>query len=287
MGRVTSTQRIIFIDVDGTLLEHGAHVEPSSVEAIATARSNGHLVLLCTGRARGDLHPDVAAIDVDGAITNGGVTAEMGGVRVVSRPMPPASIERVVGVLRERDIEYFLQTDDDVYATAGMRELIEKYARAAAERDRSGPEDALVGSAHRSYPDVSDAPIDEIGKAVFIGMATDDLEVVTRELGESFHVVPGSIPMPGGSNGEICVRGTDKGSAITLVLDHLGIDPADAIGIGDSWNDIEMFQVCGTAVAMENAHDELKELADRVTTSVGDDGVWNAFRDLGLLDPVG
>ncbi|GAA1858944.1 Cof-type HAD-IIB family hydrolase [Microbacterium koreense] len=284
---MTSTQRIVFIDVDGTILEHGAHVEQSSVTAIDTARRNGHLVFLCTGRSRGDLHPDVAAIDVDGAITNGGVTAEMGRSTIVSRPMPPASVERIVGVFRERGIEYFLQTDDAVYATEGMRDLIRQYARASAAREESGPEDALAGPAHRNYPDVADAPADRIGKAVFVGLATDDLEVVTRELGESFHVVPGSIPMPGGSNGEICVRGTDKGSAITRVLDHLGLDPTDAIGIGDSWNDVEMFQVCGTAVAMGNAHAELKDLADRVTTDVGDDGVWNAFRDLGLLDPVG
>lgn len=73
-----------------------------------------------------------------------------------------------------------------------------------------------------------------------------------------------------------------KGAAILAILGHLGIDPADAIGVGDNWNDVEMFEVCGVSVAMGNAHDELKELADLVTTDVLDDGVANALRRLGL-----
>jgi hydroxymethylpyrimidine pyrophosphatase-like HAD family hydrolase len=44
-----------------------------------------------------------------------------------------------------------------------------------------------------------------------------------------------------------------------------------------------MFEVCGTSIAMGNAEPALKDLADTVTTSVADDGVWNAFRGLGLV----
>jgi phosphoserine phosphatase len=65
-------------------------------------------------------------------------------------------------------------------------------------------------------------------------------------------VIPGSIPLPGGSNGEICQLGVNKGAAILEVL-ALGRDAADAVGIGDSWNDVEMFEVVGTAVAMGGA----------------------------------
>ncbi|WP_447590768.1 HAD family hydrolase [Microbacterium lacticum] len=66
-----------------------------------------------------------------------------------------------------------------------------------------------------------------------------------------------------------------KGAAIGAILERLDIDPADAIGVGDNWND--MFEVCGTAIAMGNAVDGVKALADQVTTSIDDDGIWNAF----------
>ena len=79
------------------------------------------------------------------------------------------------------------------------------------------------------------------------------------------------------------MRGTTKGSAIESVLEHLDVDRSVAIGIGDSWNDVEMFEVCGVGIAMGNAVPELKALADETTTSVRDDGVWNAFLRHGLV----
>lgn len=279
-------RRIVFLDVDGTILEHGETVAPSTVEAIRAARSAGHLVYLCTGRAAGDIHPRVAEIGVDGAITNGGVTATAGDEIVVSRLMPEASVDRLVSALEARGTHYFLQADDEVFASDGMAALVRDFVRRLQERDAAAgvvrAEDSLAGLATRTYRDVSAAPRDAIAKAVFVSFDADRLETLRADLGEEFHVVPGSMPLPGGSNGEICLMGTNKGSAIELVLAHLGIDAADAIGVGDSWNDVEMFEVCGTSVAMGNAVPELKRLADRVTTSVAADGVWNAFRDLGL-----
>ncbi len=132
------------------------------------------------------------------------------------------------------------------------------------------------------FRDLADADLDNIAKAVFVGRETDLVARAKAQLGDRFHVVPGSMPLPGGSNGEIGMAGTTKGSAISAVLDHLGLDAADAIGIGDSWNDVEMFQVCGVGIAMGNADDDLKAIADEVTTSVRDHGVATAFRRHGL-----
>jgi Cof subfamily protein (haloacid dehalogenase superfamily) len=282
------TSRIVFIDVDGTILEHGSRVAATTVEAIRLARAAGHRVFLCTGRAQGDIDPAVLEIGVDGAITNGGVTAVIGDELVVSRLLAPASVDRLVGAMRELGIHYFLQTDDEVFASTGMTELVRDHVRALqAADDAHGitrPEDSLAGLANRSFRDAAEAPIGSVAKAVFVSLETDGLARLESAIGDEFHIVPGSIPLPGGSNGEICLLGTNKGSAIELVLAHLGEDAQDVIGIGDSWNDVEMFEVCGTSVAMGNAEPELKQLADIVTTSIADDGVWNAFVRLGLIE---
>ena len=97
------------------------------------------------------------------------------------------------------------------------------------------------------------------------------------ELGEDFAVIGGTIPLAFAASGEVAPRGVHKGAAIGAILERLDIDPADAIGVGDNWNDAEMFEVCGTAIAMGNAVDGVKALADQVTTSIDDDGIWNAF----------
>ncbi len=279
-------RRIVFLDVDGTILEHGSHVSPSTGPAVRAARAAGHLVYLSTGRSASDIHPRVAEMGFDGAITNSGALVTSGDEVVVDRPLSPAAADRMLTALRSRGIRYFLQSRDGVYASDDMAELMRDYGAALDARVAAGqeirPEDSLVGLAQRTFPSVDEADLTRIDKAVFVSDHEEGIDELREDLGDEFLIVPGSMPLPGGSNGEISERDTTKGSAIELLLAHLGIDPADAVGIGDSWNDIEMFEVCGVAVAMGNAQPELKALADFVTTDVLDDGVANAFRRLGL-----
>lgn len=297
MSRVSSPDphpRIVFIDVDGTILEHGSVIAPSTISAIRAARAGGHLVYLCTGRADGDLHPSVRAIGFDGAITNGGAFATRDGELVVSHPMPRADLEQLIGYLDDHGIHYFLQSHEAVFASAGVFAMMTEFIRLRAERRREDLRhlglddsedllDAVLSDAAERYRPLAEADLDDIAKAVFISEDSDAVSRLQRDLGERFHVIPGSMPLPGGSNGEISPLGVNKGAAIGEVLALLGRDADDAIGVGDSWNDVEMFQVCGVSVAMAGADPELKALADRVTTGVLDDGVWNAFAELGLL----
>ena len=281
--------RIAFLDVDGTILEHGDAIAPSTVTAIRTARENGHLVYLCTGRAAGDIHPKVREIGYDGAITNGGAYAVRGDELLFADPMPREDTDRLISYFEAEDIDYFLQSDEAVYASPGVGAMVDEFFE---HRRRQHLEDARrLGLSEPvdpkpviSYRPLAEANLDQIAKTTFISKRSDSVDRAQADLGDRFHVIPGSIPLPGGSNGEIGLRGTTKGSAIVRVLDVLGLDAADAIGIGDSWNDAEMFDVVGSPVAMGNADPALKERAGgNVTTDVLDDGVWNAFVKLGLV----
>ncbi len=293
MTSPASPQRIVFIDVDGTILEHGSVIAPSTISSIRTARAGGHLVYLCTGRSQGDIHPDVTAIGFDGAITNGGAFATRGDDLVLARTMPRSDVERLVSYFEQGGIHYFLQAHEHIYASAGVLAMMAEFLRQRAQRriedlkhigadDTVDLLDAVLREASDRYLPIADADLDAIAKAVFVSEHSDSVDRAQRDLGERFHVIPGSMPLPGGSNGEISLRGTNKGAAIVEVLAMLGLDAADAVGIGDSWNDVEMFEVCGTSVAMAGADPQLKALADRVTTGVLDDGVRNALVSLGL-----
>ncbi|MFJ6653349.1 Cof-type HAD-IIB family hydrolase [Microbacterium sp. NPDC091313] len=288
---VSSTRRIAFLDVDGTILAHGSTIAPSTVAAVRAARANGHLVWLCTGRADGDIHADVRAIGFDGAISNGGAFAVDGdGHLRVQHPMPRADVEAVEAYFRAHDVEYFLQSHDAVFASDGIALMLEDFLR--RRRDEHAHERAALGLApdaeptRARYRPLAEVDRDQVAKAVFVSPSRDTVAHAADELGERFHVIPGSIPLPGGSNGEIGMAGVTKGSAILEVLALLGLEPADAIGIGDSWNDVEMFEVVGDAVAMGNAEPELKAIAGHVTSSVLEDGVADAFTALGLISPA-
>ncbi|MDI9891322.1 Cof-type HAD-IIB family hydrolase [Microbacterium sp. IEGM 1404] len=279
--------RIAFLDVDGTIAEHGSVIAPSTVDAVRRARANGHLVWLCTGRADGDIHPDVRAIGFDGAISNAGAYATRGDELVLQHPMRRDDVAAIEAYFQAHGIHYFLQSHEAVFASAGiepmMREFVrERLAKRAAEIAALGLDVVPTTPIPRALP-LAELDRDRVAKAVFVSPSPDTVAHAGAELGERFHVIPGSIPLPGGSNGEIGLAGVTKGSAILEVLALLDLDPADAIGIGDSWNDVEMFEVVGTPVAMGNAVPELQRLAGRVTTAVLEDGVHNAFAELGLI----
>ncbi|WP_405374015.1 MULTISPECIES: Cof-type HAD-IIB family hydrolase [unclassified Microbacterium] len=280
--------RIAFLDVDGTILEHGDTIAPSTVAAIRTARANGHLVYLCTGRAAGDIHPKVREIGYDGAITNGGAYAVRGDELLFDEPMPRADTDHLIEYFDREGIHYFLQSNEAVYASRGVGAMVDDFFRQRRDRQiedarRLGQTEIVDPKPIVSYRPLEEADLDRIAKTTFISERSDSVARAQDDLGERFHVIPGSIPLPGGSNGEIGLRGVTKGSAILRVLDVLDLDAADAVGIGDSWNDAEMFDVVGSPVAMGNADPALKERAGAVTTDVLDDGVWNAFVTLGLV----
>lgn len=72
---------------------------------------------------------------------------------------------------------------------------------------------------------------------------------------------------------EIMHKEGTKGHAVQFLANHFGLECSQVIAIGDSWNDREMLEVAGLGVAMENAVESLKEIADYITLSNNEDGV--------------
>lgn len=278
-----TSPRIAFLDIDGTILDHGKAIAASTVAAIQGARAAGHLVYLCTGRAAGAIPTEVSAIGFDGAVTNGGAYATSRSETVVAATMPRDAVQRLMAYFEDRGLLFFLQTDAAIHASPQVQSAFAAMMREweSAHGVPDEPQSAPQGVPRTR--DLAELDLDRVAKAVFLGEAVDTVSRAQDELGDRFHIVAGSMPLPGGSNGEIGMGGTTKGSAIEAVLDHLGLDRSVAIGVGDSWNDVEMFQVCGTGIAMGNAAPELQALADETTTSVREDGVWNAFVRHGLV----
>ncbi|MFP7737476.1 HAD family hydrolase [Priestia aryabhattai] len=73
---------------------------------------------------------------------------------------------------------------------------------------------------------------------------------------------------------------TSKGKAVLEVADQLNIDKSEIISFGDSYNDLEMISSTGLGVAMGNACDQLKEVANYITKSNKDDGVAYVLEEL-------
>ncbi|KAA9089529.1 HAD family hydrolase [Microbacterium radiodurans] len=285
MTESPARRRAVFLDVDGTLLQNGTHLPESAVAAVRRARQNGHLVLLSTGRGMAELRGPILDIGFDGAVTNGGAFAGIGDELVVSRLMSAAEIARLSAEFDARGIHWYFQSYDRLFASPGLPTLLadrlERDRVLHAERARAAGVDPdeleFFSIGMKTFDDEIHFSDAEVAKAVILGHDAGTVADLLADLAPDFAVVSGTIPLPDGSSGEIAPRGVNKGAAILEVLAHLGVDPADAIGIGDNWNDVEMFEVCGTAIAMGNASPEVQALADEVTTAIDDDGIRNAF----------
>jgi Cof subfamily protein (haloacid dehalogenase superfamily) len=82
---------------------------------------------------------------------------------------------------------------------------------------------------------------------------------------------------------DITAKGADKGEGILTMANYLDLDPQYTISFGDGGNDASMIKAAGIGVAMGNALESLKQVADYTTTSVDEDGVLNALRHFHLI----
>ena len=82
---------------------------------------------------------------------------------------------------------------------------------------------------------------------------------------------------------DITSREADKGKGLHAMAKFLGLDISETMAFGDGGNDITIIQESGIGVAMGNAGEEVKAVADFVTTSVDEDGVKNALEHFGVI----
>ena len=75
-----------------------------------------------------------------------------------------------------------------------------------------------------------------------------------------------------------------KSDAIHMLKDHFHVKQEEIMAFGDNFNDIDMIRYAGLGVAMGNAADEVKEVADYITLSNEEDGVAAAIEKF-VLNP--
>ncbi len=82
---------------------------------------------------------------------------------------------------------------------------------------------------------------------------------------------------------DITAADADKGKGLHAMADYLGLNIDETMAFGDGGNDISIVREAGTGVAMGNAGDNLKQIADFITTHVDEDGVKNALLHFGVI----
>ena len=277
--------KIIFLDVDGTLVDYHNRIPDSAVVAIRKARENGHLVYVCTGRSRAEMQPELWEIGLDGMIGGNGSYVEHHGQVIMHQLISKEDAKAVVDWLHERGLEFYLESNNGLFASENFRERAREtmkiYAmnkgKTAEEVANQETEDVLHGIVYGG-----ELYRDDLNKISFV------LDSYQDHL-DSKAAFPQLVANTWGGRGETAlfgdlgVKDINKAHAIDVLLEHLGAKKEDTIAFGDAKIDIPMLEYCEIGVSMGNGGPEILAMADMVTDDVEHDGLSNAFQKLGLL----
>lgn len=254
--------KIVFVDLDGTLAKSGRNIDIKNKKIIEKLSSIGVPVVLITGRSLFYSESLVKQFSLSNYIvaSNGADIYNYANKNIIYR-----------NVISREDIRK-------------MDELIKRYSlfftANTIERNYTNKPDFFPNLFVESLIELEDHKITQIViqsydiehmKLLRRDLSSTNLEIVnkTKEVveGKKFYY-------------DIVNKGASKGSAVEILCKHLGIEVNRSMVIGDSFNDVSMFKVAGFKVAVENAIPELKEMADFITLSNSDNGVYLVLNNL-------
>jgi Cof subfamily protein (haloacid dehalogenase superfamily) len=264
--------RMVAIDLDGTLLDDSKKISDQTVQALACLPMQDIRVVIASARpprsvrhVYHSLRLDTLQINYNGAL----IWDEPKRSVVFHRPMTGELVRRMIDESRARF--------DEVLVTC---EVLDRWYTDRFEQ----PYTTETGRLFR--PDViaelDDFCDQDITKLLLLGPPEmmDDLQpIVSGQYGEDVTVVRADPELI-----QIMDKRVSKATAVDMVAKQYGIPMKQVMAIGDAPNDVGMLQMAGIAVAMDNAHARVKQVADWVAPSNNDHGVHAALKRYGLCE---
>lgn len=278
-------RKIVFIDVDGTLLNYENKLPASAASAIRKARENGHKVYICTGRSEAEVYDYIWDIGLDGMIGGNGTYVRDGQEIIKDQHITADQERHIVDWLHSRGLEFYLESNSGLY---GSEHFDSPAVEAICTRyvQRKGKAGAgTVIHVRDVFPDMifgADLYRDDINKVSFVlSSYQDHLDSIKEfpDLKAGTWGGAGEIAL----FGDLGIKNIDKANAIDTLLAHQGASIEDTIAFGDAKVDIPMLQYCAVGVAMGSGGEECKKAADYVTDGVDEDGLLHAFEHFGLI----
>ncbi|XOT27012.1 5-amino-6-(5-phospho-D-ribitylamino)uracil phosphatase YwtE [Bacillus subtilis subsp. subtilis] len=272
--------KCIAIDLDGTLLNKESVISAENREAIKRAVDAGILVTICTGRATFDVKALLNDLDIPIIAANGGTIHDTG-YRLISRTlMDQEAGKAIADYLLSKNIYFEVYTDDHLLSPFDGKAKLHAELDILKSANPNEQTDELWQGAMTQFKQFGIKPIPHI-ESVFEGgeniykllCFSFDMDKLKQAKEELKHHKKLAQTSSGKNIIEILPASSGKGRALTKLADIYGIETQDIYAIGDSPNDLSMFEVAGHRIAMENAIDELKEKSTFVTKSNDENGV--------------
>lgn len=271
--------RVIIMDIDGTLVNSKRELPPGNRDALLKAQKCGAILVLASGRPTVGLLDLARQLEMD---KHHGLLVSYNGSRVVDcetmevlfdQPMTvedgKAVLEHIKKFDRARPIvdkgEYMVVTDvydSDIDFNGGRFNVIQYEAR---------------GNHYKLYEvddmvEFADFPINKILTFSDPEYLQEHYEAMMEPFKDTL-----SCMFTSPFYFEYTAKGIDKAKALEEVLLPMGYKVEEMIAFGDGHNDESMVRFAGTGVAMANAVQALKDMADDVTLTNDEDGVAHSL----------
>lgn len=254
--------KMIFFDVDGTLVDHATgQISVKTREAVKRLRERGYLLCVATGRPTASL-PDFGDLQFDAFCAFNGSLCYTEKEIIHSTPISPEDVQQVLNNATTIGRPVSVAVRTRMVANGIEKDLADYYRLAGLEL-----------TASEDFQEALQEPVYQI----MVGSRESEFDALVQgttgvKIAVSWERAVDIIPAASG-----------KGKAIGKILEHFNLKPEQAMAFGDSYNDMEMLQTVGTGVAMGNAPEELKAVADDVCAPVSRDGIYHYCVEKGLI----
>jgi len=253
--------KLIATDIDGTILKCDFEFNQEVKDCIKNLTTRGIKVVLVTGRMHSatDYIAEELCLNTPIVSYQGGLIT-LDGKILYERNVDPIRAKEIIKWAKENDVHLNLYMNDELYVEKDD-EIVRRYT---GERS--------AGFIVKSFDELN---LSRINKMLAIDFVDEDRVTKWQEYLETkykdMHIVKSTPYFC-----EICHGEAKKSSAVNFLRDYYGLEIEEILTIGDQNNDIELLAAGGIKVAMGNATDELKSVADHITDTVNNNGFVKA-----------
>ncbi|MBT2680903.1 HAD family hydrolase [Bacillus sp. ISL-35] len=258
--------KILFLDIDGTILTPDDTIEDSTRRAIKEMKKQNIEVVLATGRPLHEISDLAEELQITSFIGYNGALGIYEGETTFSEPMNPEDVKYILDVAIANGHEVVFYTNSKNYFTSLETEAVQAFQKQFHLRQNDIFTEDAIGNV--------------LGMTIITtGNKSDSL----YQFNNGIHL--SQVNIEGMQHCFDVIRDhVNKGIGVEFLLKKLGIKREESIAFGDGMNDKEMLAYAGEGFAMGNAHRDLFQHAKHKTTSVTDSGIYKGLKSLGLIE---
>lgn len=276
--------KIIFIDIDGTLVNDEKQVSKRTINIIKKLKEKGIITVLTSGRPYGSIEKYSIQCDAMPYLigSNGAITRNIEKDEDISiKNIEKQKALEILKLIRKNNLYTTITVSGNIITETQKYGLIPENRPEIIEAENL-----------EEYISKIEKPIIKFS---IVDENKEKIINIRKELIDKFNITITPVDIMGLTQKQrkvkdgyisnpyiidIMAQNTTKAEAIRNLTKYLKIDLSQTIAFGDGKNDIEMFETAGYKIAMKNAVKELYERADIITKTNNEDGVAVALEKI-------